>query len=299
VSSGPTSLLIVVVGLQLALQAPINSQLGRHVGRLAASLVSFGVGTAILLVLVVATGEIADAGSLGEVPFYQLCGGLIGASYVATTTLTVARIGAGAVVAATITGQLISSLLIDDLGLVGVDAVPVTLMRMAGAAFLVAGTVLIVRRTGPRTGEVRRDLLALVSVFVVGLMVGFQHPLNGLLAETTGDLLAGLNNFIVGTSLLAVIVIATGRGPGLTGIRQAPTWQLAGGLIGTITVVAALSAVSVIGAAGLTAALITGQLIGSIALDRVGAFGLTVRLITPARATGAALLLAGTLLSVS
>ncbi len=143
-SSGLTSVAIVAVGLQLALQAPINSALGRHVGRLAASLVSNAVGTAILLTFVVVTGEAANLGSLGDVPFYQLLGGLIGASYVATATLTVARIGAGAVVAATITGQLLSSLLIDDLGLIGVDAVPLTFVRGADlGTFLVAGTGLV------------------------------------------------------------------------------------------------------------------------------------------------------------
>jgi len=299
VSSGLTSVAIVAVGLQLALQAPINSALGRHVGRLAAALVSFGVGTVVLLLLVIATGAIADLGTLGEVPFYQLLGGLIGAGYVATTTLTVARIGAGAVVAATITGQLMSSLLIDDMGLVGIDAVPLSFLRLCGALLLVAGTLLVVRRKASDAGLERSDLLALFAVFVVGLMVGIQHPLNGLLAETSGDLLAALTNFVVGSALLLVIVVVTGRAPKLAGVRQAPPWKLIGGLIGVITVVAALSAVSVIGAAGLTAALITGQLIGSIALDRAGAFGLTVRLITPARAAGAALLLTGTLLSIS
>jgi transporter family-2 protein len=287
------------VGAQFALQAPINSALGRHVGRLAASLVSNTVGTVFLIALVVVTGEVSNLGSLGDVPVYQLLGGLIGASYVATATLTVARIGAGAVVAATITGQLISSLLIDDLGLVGVDAVPLSLLRVCGALLLVAGTLLVIRRDAGGAGGARFDLLALLTVFAVGLMVGIQHPLNGLLAETSGDLLAGLTNFVVGAALLLVIVVLTGRASRLPEVRRAPAWQFLGGLVGVITVVAALSAVAVLGAAGLTATLITGQLFGSIALDRAGAFGLAVRLITPARATGVALLLAGTVLSVS
>ncbi len=219
-SSGLTSVAIVAVGLQLALQAPINSALGRHVGRLAASLVSNAVGTAILLTFVVVTGEAANLGSLGDVPFYQLLGGLIGASYVATATLTVARIGAGAVVAATITGQLLSSLLIDDLGLIGIDAVPLTFVRVCGALLLVAGTLLVIRREGSGRSHERFDLLALFAVFAVGLMIGIQHPLNGLLAETSGDLLAGLTNFVVGTALLLVIVVATGRAPKLPGFGR-------------------------------------------------------------------------------
>jgi transporter family-2 protein len=301
VSTGMVSVAIVAVGAQLALQAPINSALGSHVGRLAASLVSFVVGTAVLLALVVLTGEASRSGELSAVPAYQLLGGLIGATYVATATLTVARIGAGAVVAATITGQLLSSLLVDDLGIIGVETVPLDPLRIGGAVLLVAGTVLVVgldRR--PVAQPVRRfDLVAVGTVFAAGLLVGLQHPLNGLLAESSGELLAGLTNFVTGTLFLAAIVLFTGRAARLGRFRQAPAWQFVGGLIGVVTVVAALSAVSTIGAAGLTAALVTGQLIGSIAIDRAGAFGLTVRTITPKRALGVALLVAGTLLCVS
>ena len=292
---------IVIVGAQLALQPPINSALGRHVGRLAASLVSFIVGTLFLFVLVLATGGLSGVGDLAGVPGYQLLGGLIGATYVATATLTVSRIGAGAVVAATVTGQLFSSLLIDDLGLVGVDTVPLDLLRVTGAVLLVAGTLLVVDRAARPPGSQGRglDLPALAAVLAAGFLVGLQHPLNGLLSESSGELQAGLANFVVGALFLTVIVVATGRAGRLPEFRRAPAWQLTGGLIGVVTVVAALSAVSTIGAAGLTAALVTGQLIGSVAIDRAGAFGLTLRPVSRRRALGVALLVAGTLLCVS
>jgi transporter family-2 protein len=313
VSSGVTSFLIVAVGAQLALQAPINSALGEHVGRLAASLVSFVVGTSILVALIVFTGGAGSLPQPGDVPAYQMLGGLIGAAYVATGTFTVARIGAGAVVAATVTGQLLSSLLIDDLGLVGVDEINLDAGRVLGAVLLLVGTVLVVARRAvpeeedtkpnlPRKAALRGlgtgDLPFVGIVFGAGLLVGLQHPLNSLLAESTGDLAAGLTNFLVGTVLLAVLVLATGRASKLIGAREAPPWQFIGGLFGVVTVVAALAAVSTIGAAGLTAALVTGQVIGSIAVDRAGAFGLDVRLLTFRRIGGTALLLVGTALCV-
>jgi len=66
-----------------------------------------------------------------------------------------------------------------------------------------------------------------------------------------------------------------------------------------ITVLSALSAVGTIGAAGLTAAIVTGQLLSSVALDRFGAFGLEKRGVTLIRVAGVALLIAGTFLTVS
>jgi len=308
-SAGLTSLLIIAVGAQLALQAPINSALGQHVGKLAASLVSFVVGTAVILLLVFVSGEAGSLPELSNVPAWELAGGLIGATYVATATFTVARIGAGAVVAATVTGQLVSSLVIDEFGIVGVDAVPLDAVRVLGALLLVAGTILVVGRRSPAGegsrgpigfGGIRKaDLPAAVAVFAAGLLVGFQHPLNGLLSESTGELVAGLSNFLVGTAFLLFLVIVTGRLRKLEGVRRAPAWQFFGGLAGVVTVLVALSAVSVVGAAGLTAALVTGQLLGSIAIDRAGAFGLEVRRLTLRRVVGTLLLLAGTVACVA
>jgi len=315
-SSGFTSLLIIAVGAQLALQAPINSALGQHVGKLAASFVSFLIGTSILLILVFFSGEAGSLSALGDVPAYELAGGLIGATYVATATFTVARIGAGAVVAATITGQLLSSLAIDDFGLVGVDAVALDGIRTLGALMLLGGTLLVVgqgkpagekpaarvpagQKPGGSRVQWRAELPSIAAVFGAGLLVGFQHPLNGLLSESAGELGAGLTNFLVGTSFLLFLVLVTGRGPKLAGVRGATAWQFLGGLIGVITVAAALSAVSVVGAAGLTAALVTGQLLGSVLIDRAGAFGLPVRLLTARRLVGTMLLLAGTAACVS
>jgi len=57
----------------------------------------------------------------------------------------VSTIGAGGVAAATITGQLTLSVIIDRLGVLGLDQQPITFSRVAGVALLLAGTLLIVR----------------------------------------------------------------------------------------------------------------------------------------------------------
>jgi uncharacterized membrane protein YdcZ (DUF606 family) len=56
--------------------------------------------------------------------------------------------------------------------------------------------------------------------------------------------------------------------------------------------------VTEIGAAGLTAALVTGQMTGSLILDRSGAFGLTRIPIDRIRIAAAAALLVGTFLAI-
>lgn len=297
-----TVLLVVAVGSQLALQPPLNSGLGRSTGKLAASLISFLVGLALLLVICLVSGDLSRLSSIGDAPLPTVFGGLIGATYVATSTVMISRIGAGAVAAATIAGQLSSSLLIDDFGWFGVDTIPITWLRVLGALLLLAGTALVVHRklyAEDAQGAGRTAMIAIMGVAVAGFLVGFQHPMNAELADHVGGLDSALVNFITGTFVLAVIVLASGQAGGLARVTEARWYYLLGGFIGVITVVAALTAVNTIGDASLTAAIVTGLLLSSVVLDRAGAFGLEVRSITPRRVIGVALLIAGTLLTVS
>lgn len=113
-----------------------------------AALVSFLVGTAILLGIVVATGRaeaVGEVGEVGEVRWYYLLGGALGAAYVFTVLVTVSEIGAGGVAAATITGQLTASVVIDRLGFLGLEETALSPERVVGVALLIAGTFLVVR----------------------------------------------------------------------------------------------------------------------------------------------------------
>jgi bacterial/archaeal transporter family-2 protein len=137
--------LTAIVGGILALQAPINAELGRATGSIPAALVSFGIGTLALAVIVVAAGDAGNLSSSFDVSWYYLIGGLLGAVYVTTALITVKTIGAGGVAAATITGQLAASVVIDRFGMFGLAETPLTASRIAGVALLLAGTALIVR----------------------------------------------------------------------------------------------------------------------------------------------------------
>jgi len=302
VSHELTVILVVVVGAQLAFQPPINSGLGRSVGKLPAALVSFLVGLAALVLICLAAGELSRFGSIGDAAIPSLFGGLIGATYVATSTVTISRIGAGAVAAATIAGQLTCSLFVDDFGWVGVDTIPVTALRVLGAVLLLVGTALVVYRkkyAEDVEGAGKAGVIAIVAVMIAGALVGIQHPLNAELAQHIGGLDSALMNFVTGTILLAVIVFATKQAGGIRRVTEVRWYYLLGGFIGVITVITALTAVETIGAAGLTAAIVTGQLLSSVALDRFGAFGLERRPITLVRVSGVALLIVGTFLTVS
>jgi transporter family-2 protein len=145
VDRGLALLLTAAAGGLIALQAPINAGLGKSTGGLPAALVSFAVGSVALAVIVVRSGKAGGLSSTFDVSWYYLLGGLLGAVYVTNALIAVSVIGAGGVAAATVTGQLTASVVIDRLGLFGLDQVALSPERLLGVGLLMAGTFLVVR----------------------------------------------------------------------------------------------------------------------------------------------------------
>ena len=143
---GTAVLLTAGVGGLIALQAPINSGLGRSVGTFQAAFFSFLTGTLLLcLIAGLAGGGLGSVLEVRTVPWHYLLGGILGAAYVTSVLVTVRTLGAGGVVAATITGQLTMSMVADHLGWLGLDRTPLTLARVLGVVLLAVGTFLVVR----------------------------------------------------------------------------------------------------------------------------------------------------------
>jgi bacterial/archaeal transporter family-2 protein len=140
--------------------------------------------------------------------------------------------------------------------------------------------------------------LAVVITAVAGGLIAAQAPINAELGRSTGTLVAALVSFLVGTVVLAAVIVLSGKAGGLTSTFDVSWYYLLGGLLGAIYVFNALVAVSAIGAGGVAAATIFGQLTASVAIDRLGLFGLDEIPLTPERILGVVLLLAGTVLVV-
>jgi transporter family-2 protein len=136
---------MAATGGLIALQPAVNAGLGKATGNISAALVSFAIGTLLLAVIVGLAGQTGGLSSTFHVPWYYLLGGVLGAAYVFTALVTVSSIGAGGVAAATITGQLTASVVIDRMGILGLQETPITWDRALGVALLLVGTFLVVR----------------------------------------------------------------------------------------------------------------------------------------------------------
>ena len=141
--------------------------------------------------------------------------------------------------------------------------------------------------------------LAVILGIGAGCLVGMQAPINSRLGKTIGTLPAASFSFIVGTAALVLItVIVQGGLSALGGVGRAPWWTLVGGLLGAVYVATALVAVRTLGAAGLTAVVIFGQLGVSVVIDRFGLLGIARHPVGAQRVIGLVLLALGVALVV-
>lgn len=144
-----------------------------------------------------------------------------------------------------------------------------------------------------------KELAVLVTV-AAGAVVAGQAPANNVISHKLGDLGAVTVNFVAGTVLVLFVAFAFDGGYHVDDSVETPAWYywILGGLGGVLIVLATLVAVRELGAGGVTAAVIAGQLGASVVLDRLGVLGLDERAITWEKFLGIALLAAGTVLIV-
>jgi transporter family-2 protein len=140
-------ILAIIVGAGLTVQIGMNGTISRIVGSpVLASVANFCIGLVALCVVALAVGARPAPGSITAVPAWAWFGGLFGAAYVASVTVLGPRLGAVVLLALVLLGQMAAALAVDYFGVVGFPQSTVTPSRMLGAALLVAGAVLIVRR---------------------------------------------------------------------------------------------------------------------------------------------------------
>jgi transporter family-2 protein len=140
------SVLGILSGAFIAIQAPINAQLARGLGLpVAAAAFSFLTGAVVLGVatLVVTRTQGISLDWKAPAPWLFVAGGLLGGAYVTISTILIPRIGAAALMALIVAGQLLGGMLLDRIGFLGMAVREISLGRVAGAVLLMAGALLM------------------------------------------------------------------------------------------------------------------------------------------------------------
>jgi bacterial/archaeal transporter family-2 protein len=134
--------MMVLAGMFIGFQSPINAALSKRVGIFESALVSFTTGMVVLLLVVLFMGK----GQLREAlhaPIWEWTGGLLGAMYVTAIIVAVPRIGVSTAMIAAIAGQLLIGMIIDHFGWFGLAVRPVDWRRILAVLLMMAAVWLI------------------------------------------------------------------------------------------------------------------------------------------------------------
>jgi transporter family-2 protein len=269
--------LAVATGLLMPVQGRINGALGAALADgIAAAAVSFSTG----LVVIIAVSFLLPKGRAGlarvvpavrnrEFPPYYVLAGCIGAFFVFAQSFTVGLLGVALFTVAAVTGQTLSGLLVDRLGIGPAGKKPVTGIRVLGSILTVAAVAWAV---SPRLGGAGPGLLGLLIPVLLpvlaGFLMSFQQAMNGTATVHYGTpITATLVNFVSGTALLLVAWLVKLAIAGAGNPLPGQWWYYLGGPMGCIFIAVAAMLVRSLGVLVTGLGTISGQLLGSLGLD--------------------------------
>jgi transporter family-2 protein len=289
----------------LAVQAGANTQLSKASGSpFTATALQLAVAALALLALTVLTGGLHAFARLPQAPWWHAVGGVASALYVVSTILLFPRLGAIVTVGLFVAGQMLASLALDGLGLLGVPEQALGFPKAAGAVAVVFGITAIVVGQSGRRGV--RDALTqpgwVALAIVAGALLPMQGAINALLrGDLQAPLAAGVVSFVVATLAMVVVLsvaaksadAALSRGSLLDGLRAMPWWGWLGGFAGAAYVITVFTAIPVIGTSAVVALTVAGQQVASVLVDRMGLLRFPRREVSGVRMAGVLGLLGG------
>jgi transporter family-2 protein len=267
----------------------------------------------ILISLVLPRGRAGLAAILPAVrsrafPRIYVLAGAIGALFVFAQSFTVGILGVALFTVATVTGQTVSGLLVDRLGIGPAGRKSVTGIRIVGCLLTIAAVAWAVspRFTGTAGGTGGAGalpdggpsalLLPLLLPVLAGFLMSFQQAMNGTATVHYGTPIAAtLVNFVAGCLVLwtayGIKLSVAGPGNPLPG----EWWYYVGGPMGCVFIGLGALLVRSLGVLVTGLGMIAGQLLGSLALDVILPAPGTV--VAPATVLGTILTLAAIVLA--
>ena len=141
-SAGWVVLLVVLGGVCVAVQPPVNAALAGYTGLMEAIFVSFLVGTLAIGGVLLASGS-SGLFRILSAPTWTWTGGLIGALYVWIVTFAVSRLGIATALVVAVASQMVAGMVLDHYGLLGLKEIPMDSKRVCGCLLVFAGVWLM------------------------------------------------------------------------------------------------------------------------------------------------------------
>ena len=137
--------LAAISGAAMAIQGTLNSQLSQKTALLSSTLVVHVIGTIIALSAVLIWKVPILQHKWSEVPWYLYFGGILSVVIITLVALSISKIGVSNAVTAIIIGQVGIAVIIDHLGLLGVQRISWNLWQILGLLLFAGGAKLLIR----------------------------------------------------------------------------------------------------------------------------------------------------------
>lgn len=270
--------LSVITGFATAAQGPTNAALGKHVGAVQASLVSFAGGLIILGLMCPFFGQ-GNFFALGEAEPWKWLAGVYAVYIVFTMAYCTPHLGAALCLTLFMLGQLLGAMVVDGYGLFETTQVDISPYRIAGCLFVFLGIILVYlgrAKTNAASDTNTREstkisVICIILSFTAGLSSAIQTPTNAAISAVIGTLESSTLSFIVGFSVLLVATLITNKGK-ISPMKGIKAWKFTGGVYGAIGVPSITIATPVLGVSLTLCCLMVAQLIGAIFVDEFGWF---------------------------
>jgi bacterial/archaeal transporter family-2 protein len=134
----------LLAGAGIPLIGVLNSGMARSVGNpFAATTVMFAIAMAVALGITLPLYGHPTAYQLASSPPISWAAGLLIGFYALSATVIITRFGAASFVAYILIAQLLTSAVVDQFGLFGMERRPLDLPKLAGLAVIAAGSVIM------------------------------------------------------------------------------------------------------------------------------------------------------------
>lgn len=288
----------VAAGATMPVQGRLNAQFAAQSGEpVLASFASFTAGLLVIFAVTLATrrgrqtlARVPEALRSRTVRPWYFAAGAVGSCVVLAQSGSIGTIGVAVFTVALVTGQLLGGILVDRLGLSPAGVRRLTPRRAAGALLALAAVVVVVWPRLGAAGQAGPGWLLLAAIpLLIGVATSGQQVLNARQAAAYGSVLpATLINFLVGAGAIGLVLAVQAVLTGVDGGLVPQWWLYLGGPLGCVFIGFSAILVPRVGVFTATLGLVSGNLIGSLAVDALApADGARVTALTVAGTLGA------------
>ena len=258
------NLLALLSGIVVAVMVVFNGDLTSVYGNYNATFIIHLVGVIFAFIFSKIRGQ--KLFSRKKLPLWLYSAGAIGIFTTLFNNYSFGKISLTGILALTLFGQTVFSLLIDNLGLFGMKKHPLRKSSLIGLLFSLAGIIFMLTDLA---GVDSAAVVAIIFSISVGCIIVTSRTINARLSEYIGAMPGSFINHLVGLPFTLILALVMPSND-ITAIAQRPSphaWIYLGGLLGVLVTYVLNITVPKISSFSLTLLAFVGQVFIGIVID--------------------------------